>query len=82
MADINIFVTDRDTQNNKVRYSGNCLVSPNFGAYVWEYEADFGDIAVDINNGIKAAAIAAAVAAGKNIGLLDKKTMVGGASDV
>jgi len=82
MAHINIFVTSVDPLNNKVSYTGTALVSPNFGPYQWVYEAEFNAIAVDINAGIKAAAIAVAEADGRTIGLADKKTVVAGAQDL
>ncbi len=82
MANITIFVTYLTPQNNKVLVNGECYVSPNNGPVAFSCEHDWDAIAIDINLGIRNSAIAAAEAAGYNIGAADKKTLLVAAIDV
>lgn len=70
------------TVGDDVEYSGVCRLSgmnATMESMEWTATASPGALAATVNAAIKDAAIAVAVAAGFTVGVLDKKTLLGGA---
>jgi hypothetical protein len=82
MANITIFVTTMQPQNNKIALGGLVYSSPNSGPFSFECEHEWDTIAFDINAMIKETAIAVLAAENINVTEGDKKTLYCGAADI